>query len=147
MWRVFVAMYGLLLLLSMGSRAWARFLRRSGLAGLQHVESSRSRDRTHVPCVGKQTLNHCATREVLSDWFLWIWPLYVQDCAGIGFIPFGLASRSGIAGTYVDAGFPLWEAAEQVSTHWIHFQLPHVLPRTHQILFYSTSWIWNGISL
>ena len=64
MWRVFVAMYGLLLLLSMGSRAWARFLRRSGLAGLQHVESSRSRVRTHVPCVGRQILNHCATREV-----------------------------------------------------------------------------------
>lgn len=60
------------LLLCMGfssrgfSYCWARarFLRCSGLAGLQHVESSRSRNRTHVPCVGRQTLNHCATREV-----------------------------------------------------------------------------------
>ena len=62
-------MYGLLiawllLLLSTGSRAWARFLWCSGLVGLQHVESSRSRDRTHVPCVGRQILNHCTTREV-----------------------------------------------------------------------------------
>ena len=31
---------------------------------LQHVGSSQTRDRTRVPCIGRQTLNHCATREV-----------------------------------------------------------------------------------
>ena len=30
----------------------------------QHVGSSRTRDRTRVPCTGRQILNHCATREV-----------------------------------------------------------------------------------
>ena len=69
MWWVFAAMFGqiiswLLLLLSTGSRAWARFLRHSGLVGLQHLGSSWRRVRTHVPCVGRQILNYCATREV-----------------------------------------------------------------------------------
>ena len=30
----------------------------------RHVGSSRTRDQTHVPCIGRQILNHCATREV-----------------------------------------------------------------------------------
>ena len=29
-----------------------------------HVGSSRTRARTRVPCIGRRTLNHCATREV-----------------------------------------------------------------------------------
>ena len=32
-----------------------------------HVESSWTRDRTHVPCIGRWILNHCTTREVLND--------------------------------------------------------------------------------
>ena len=35
-------------------------------AAPRHVGSSQTRARTHVPCVGRQTLNHCATREALS---------------------------------------------------------------------------------
>ena len=38
-----------------------------GLNCLQHVGSSRPRDRTHVLCVGRQILNHWSTREVLRD--------------------------------------------------------------------------------
>ena len=34
------------------------------LVALQHVGSSRTRAQTHVPCIGRQILNHCATREV-----------------------------------------------------------------------------------
>ena len=34
-----------------------------GLAAPRHVGSSRTRARTRVPCIGRQTLNHCATRE------------------------------------------------------------------------------------
>ena len=36
-----------------------------GLVVPQHVGSSRTRARTHVPCIGRQILNHCTTREAL----------------------------------------------------------------------------------
>ena len=36
-----------------------------------HVESSQMRDQTHVPCIGRQILIHCATREVL-EFFLFV---------------------------------------------------------------------------
>ena len=32
-----------------------------------HVKSSWTRDRTHVPCIGRWILNHQTTREVLND--------------------------------------------------------------------------------
>ena len=35
-----------------------------GLSCPQHVESSQTRDQTHVLCVGRQTLNHQTTRQV-----------------------------------------------------------------------------------
>ena len=35
------------------------------LVAQQHVESSRTRDRTRVPCTGSQILNHWTTRESL----------------------------------------------------------------------------------
>ena len=35
-----------------------------GLRCSTHVGSSWTRDQTHVPCIGRQVLNHCATREV-----------------------------------------------------------------------------------
>ena len=47
-----------------GSRAQAQYLWRTGLVAPQHVGSSQTRDRTHVPCIGRRILNHCATREV-----------------------------------------------------------------------------------
>ena len=48
----------------MGSRAQAQQLWRTGLVALRHVGSSRTRARTHVPCISRrQILNHCATRE------------------------------------------------------------------------------------
>ena len=34
-----------------------------GLSSLRHVESSRTRDRTFVPCIGRWILIHCTTRE------------------------------------------------------------------------------------
>ena len=36
----------------------------------QHVGSSQTRTRTHVPCIGRWILNHCATREAPHKWFL-----------------------------------------------------------------------------
>ena len=47
-----------------GARAlgsWASVV--AGLAAAQHLGSSRTRARTRVPCIGRQILNHCATRE------------------------------------------------------------------------------------
>ena len=38
----------------------------TGLVAPQHVGSPQTRDRTHVPCIGRWILNHWATREVLS---------------------------------------------------------------------------------
>ena len=49
-----------------GFRAQAQQLWRTGLVALQHVASSQTRDRTHVPCIGRRILNHCTTREVPS---------------------------------------------------------------------------------
>ena len=40
------------------------------LVALRHVGSSRDRDRTRVPCIGRWILNHCATREVPEYIFL-----------------------------------------------------------------------------
>ena len=45
--------------------AQAQHLWLTGLAAPQHVGSSRTRDRTRVPCIGRQILNHCVTREAL----------------------------------------------------------------------------------
>ena len=36
----------------------------TGLVAPRHVGSSRIRARTRVPCIGRQILNHCTTREV-----------------------------------------------------------------------------------
>ena len=49
---------------SAGSAVW-----RTGLAAPRHVGSSRTRARTRVPCTGRQTPNHCATREARDFFF------------------------------------------------------------------------------
>ena len=40
-----------------------------GLVAPQHVGSSPARAQTHVPCIGRWILNHCATREALKQKF------------------------------------------------------------------------------
>ena len=45
-----------------GFRAQAQQLWRMGLVAPWHVGSSRTRDRTHVPCIGRRIPNHCATK-------------------------------------------------------------------------------------
>ena len=52
------------------SRAQAQQLWCTGLAAPRHAGSSRTRDRTRVPCIGRRILNHCATREVPGPSFL-----------------------------------------------------------------------------
>ena len=46
--------------------AQAQSLWLTGPVAPRHVGSSQTRARTHVPCIGRQTLNHCATREAPS---------------------------------------------------------------------------------
>ena len=49
-----------------------------GLSCSMHVGSSQTKDRTCVPCIGRQILNHCTTREV---------PLFVLvDEISLGFL-------------------------------------------------------------
>ena len=43
--------------------AQAQYLLLTGPVAPRHVGSSQTRARTRVPCIGRQTLNHCATRE------------------------------------------------------------------------------------
>ena len=43
--------------------AQAQWLWLTGLVAPRHVGSSQTRTRTRVPCIGRQILNHCATRE------------------------------------------------------------------------------------
>ena len=38
------------------------------LRGMWHL-SSQTRAQTRVPCIGRQTLNHCATREALKMFY------------------------------------------------------------------------------
>ena len=56
----------------------------AGPAALRRVGSSRTGARTRVPCIGRRTLNHCATREALSNLLLLIVGLkiFFKHCKG-----------------------------------------------------------------
>ena len=59
-----------LLLGAQAPDAQAQQLWPTGPVAPQHVGSSQTRARTCVPCIGRQTLNHCATRKALTSSFL-----------------------------------------------------------------------------
>ena len=60
-----IALPGLLLLRSTGSRVRQfQWLWHTGLVASQHVESSWTRDKTHVADTGRWVLSHWTTREV-----------------------------------------------------------------------------------
>ena len=50
--------------------AQAQQLWLTGLVAPRHVGSSQTRAETRVPCIGRQILNHCATREAQLYVFL-----------------------------------------------------------------------------
>ena len=50
--------------------AQAQYLWLTGLVAPRHVGSSQTRAQTRVPCIGRQILNHCATREAQKVLFL-----------------------------------------------------------------------------
>ena len=49
--------------------AQAQQLWLTGPVAPRHVGSSQTRARTRVPCIGRQILNHCATREAPLNLF------------------------------------------------------------------------------
>ena len=49
--------------------AQAQQLWLTGRVAPRHVGSSQTRARTRVPCIGRQTLNHCATREAPHSYY------------------------------------------------------------------------------
>ena len=59
-----------LLLRSTGSRHAGSVIVAHGPSCSAHVGSSQTRARTRVPCIGRQILNHCATREARIKVFL-----------------------------------------------------------------------------
>ena len=61
--------------------AQAQQLWLTGPVAPRHMGSSQTRARTRVPCIGRQTLNHCATREALIFFFnLFILFIYFWLC-------------------------------------------------------------------
>ena len=52
--------------------AQAQWLWLTGPVAPRHMGSSQTRARTRVPCIGRQTLNHWASREALFHSFLWL---------------------------------------------------------------------------
>ena len=63
--------------------AQAQQLWLTGPVAPRHVGSSQTRARTCVPCIGRQILNHCATRETRLSFFLMFflsfWPIMNHD--------------------------------------------------------------------
>ena len=53
--------------------AQAQYLWLTGPAAPRHVGSSQARARTCAPCIGRQTLNHCATREALILFYFYFY--------------------------------------------------------------------------
>ena len=54
-----------------------------GLVAPRHVGSSQTRARTRVPCIGRQILNHCATREAPCLFILFMVSFAVQKLVSL----------------------------------------------------------------
>ena len=72
--------------------AQAQQLWLTGPVAPRHVGSSQTRARTCVPCIGRQTLNHCATREAPSiHFYSYFSNVDMESCVFIEYfiLPFG----------------------------------------------------------
>ena len=67
---LFIAVRGLSCCRAQAPDAQAQQLQLTGPAAPRHVGSSQTRAQTRVPCIGRQTLNHFATREAPIKLFL-----------------------------------------------------------------------------
>ena len=76
--QVFVALRGLSLVAAGGGFSYCRApASLSCIAAPQHVEPFHTRDRTHVPCLGRRILIHYATRKV---YILFYWSICSSLC-------------------------------------------------------------------
>ena len=73
------------LLRNTGSRAQAQKLWHTDLVAPRHVGSSRTRDRTRVPCIGKWILFFFFKEPFLFLFYLFIY-LFIFDCVGSSFL-------------------------------------------------------------
>ena len=63
--------------------AQAQQLWLTGPAAPWHVGSSRTRARTRVPCISRQILNHCATREARTWLLLLVFPFTDEETEAV----------------------------------------------------------------
>ena len=99
-----------------------------GLVAPWHVGSSHTRDRTHVPCIGSQILNHCTNREVpvwlllsllFTVGFLSVCFHLFSSCAFFFFPPF-ITKPFGMWGIVSQARAWVWVSGVGVPSpgHW-----------------------------
>ena len=97
-----------------------------GLVAPQHVESSRIRNWTHVPCIGGLILIHCTTMEVLfvslsksRTFSLLLLPHYWQE----GFLDGGKAQ------VVVEGGGDMWKPTGHITgfVYWVLYSLQNIL--------------------
>ena len=62
--------------------AQAQQLWLTGLVAPRHVGSSQTRARTRTPCIGRQILNHCATREAQGSPEIQLFKTHFKVCRG-----------------------------------------------------------------
>ena len=121
----------------------AQYLWRTGLVAPRHVGSSQTRARTCVPCIGRQILNHCTTREallsILNSILFMVWGIVVSSCL------FNMLSS--FSSKFIEENLKsllkanMWESTSEFS---IVFQLCIFLALSHS-LDYSNLKIFNQI--
>ena len=80
--------------------AQAQQLWLTGLVAPRHVGSSQTRAQTRIPCIGRQTLNHCATREALDFFYRTFFLFLIWSCRSCLYIleinPLSVASFANV---------------------------------------------------
>ena len=104
----------------------------TGLVAPRHVGSSQTRARTRVPCIGRQILNHCATREapLYNFYFCFMYWNYVIGC-----IKF-MADISIYKYIFVDISYIFWYI---FSVNVIFYQYELSLPPSSFSYFFPLS--------
>ena len=106
-----------------------------GLVAPRHVGSSQTRARTHVPCIGRQILNHCATREAQGLYFKHN-PLVILQHLRATDLDFGLQKSDYIL-DYISLIHPalIYLKVRPTQRSWLHWEpkgnssVPPLLPR------------------
>ena len=109
-----------------------------GLIASRHVESSQTRNRTHVPYIGRWILNHRTTREVLFLLFCWwgSWEWYHTHWWPLSLI------RPSLFFQKLLLCFRTWLA--QTSLLWLAFPRSEVEQENSTLPMARVTWVfWN----